>query len=119
MRSSGFRTFMQVILTPVGISNYAEGEPPGLSKAVYKRLYYMKMPVEPKELVPKSSIINKNAIMQAYRTGKLEVRPGLVTYWLDGKRISDYVVEDMAETGRLVNDAYSNGRAFYIEKASV
>lgn len=74
--------------------------------------------MEPKGAIPESSKINTDAIIQAYRAGELEVRPGLSTYWLDGKRISDYVVEDMAETSRLVADADAKGSAFYIEKVS-
>jgi len=96
--------------------NYADGEPPGLSKDVYKRIWSLKQPVEPKDCVPKSSEINVKAILEAYRTRKLEVRPGMVSYWVDGIQISGLVVYDLEKSGQLAEEHISQGRAFWVEE---
>ena len=103
----------------MAISNYADGEPPGLSKDVYKRIWCLKQPVEPKDCVPKSSEINVKAILEAYRTRKLEVRPGMVSYWVDGIQISGLVVYDLEKSGQLAEEHISQGRAFWVEEVSV
>ena len=72
--------------------------------------------IEPSLFVPNSSKINIDAIMYAYRIGELEIKPGLVTYWIDGKLVSDYVVEDFEEVCRLCADADAKASAFYREK---
>ncbi|KAK2742748.1 hypothetical protein FQN55_007689 [Onygenales sp. PD_40] len=74
--------------------DYAEGEPLGLSKDVYQRIWCLKQPVEYDELIPISSKINTDAILEAYRAGKLEIQPGMVSVWVDGKQITPLMPED-------------------------
>jgi hypothetical protein len=61
-----------------------EGEPKGLDAAVYQRIQELK---RMKRSEPTDSCQHKNfdAVLEAYRTGKL--KPGPPTEWLDGQRL--------------------------------
>lgn len=61
-----------------------EGEPKGLDATVYQRIHELK---RMKKSEPADSCQHKNfdAVLEAYRTGKL--KPGPPTEWLDGQKL--------------------------------
>jgi hypothetical protein len=90
-----------------------EGEPKGLDSAVYQRIKELKWS---KKHYPLGSYQHKNidAVLEAYRTGKLKVEPGLTTDWLDGKRVEPL---DLTDNGALkaLLEKYSGRIPLYTE----
>lgn len=61
--------------------------------------------------------ININAVLEAYRTGGLEIKPGMVSYWVDGVQISPLVPRDLKHTVEIAEEHH--GRAFWEEKVDL
>jgi hypothetical protein len=94
-----------------------KGEPKGLSRKTYERLDTLKFiqtAISSPQKDPLSEKKNVTAIINAYRTGKLEWISGLVTYWSDGKQLCEPRLFDWDEFDA-INKAYSGHKSFWAE----
>ena len=73
--------------------------------------------VKPKTPETDASEVNVNAVLEAYRTGKLEIKPGMVSYWVDGVQISRLVPRDLKRTLQIAEE--HQGSAFWEEKVGL
>jgi hypothetical protein len=92
-------------------SNYEEGEPPGLPKEVYIRTYHLKQQIADESL-PEVGKINARVLLEAYRKGELTIKPGLVSCWVDGVRITDFMPYDLNRISQIQDEHASDGQAF-------
>ncbi|KAL2222225.1 hypothetical protein M432DRAFT_601874 [Thermoascus aurantiacus ATCC 26904] len=81
-----------------------EGELEGLTQAVYKRIHSLKSFLSLPYLPADSPCrINAEAVLAKYRSGELQVEPGMVTCWAYGKQLygpKPRDIEDMFEVAK-------------------
>ncbi|OOQ86207.1 hypothetical protein PEBR_22408 [Penicillium brasilianum] len=99
------------------VETWMKDEPKGLSRQTYERLdtlkFIQKAIFRPQN-DPLSEKKNVIAIINAYRTGKLEWISGLVTYWSDGKKLCEPRPFDWDEFDA-INKAHSGHKSFWVE----
>ncbi|KAL1961821.1 hypothetical protein VTN77DRAFT_1033 [Rasamsonia byssochlamydoides] len=72
-----------------------EGEPKGLTKEVYERIQALKLICasdpggEAWRPHPEWVIKNAEAVLEACRSGRLQVKPGMVSYWFRGQQLCE------------------------------
>lgn len=95
----------------------ARGEPLGLDWNVIQRIDCLKkMKEEVSNSDEKGQIPNLDAILKAYRTGKLQWT-GLVTYWSKGKQLCEPRPFNWDEF-EAINRKFDGHKAFWVEGVS-
>lgn len=92
-----------------------EGEPRGLDAAVYQRIKELKWFKKKNKSEGSYQHKNIDAVLEAYRTGKLKVKPGLTTDWLDGKRVETLDLTD-DEALKALREKHSGRIALFTER---
>ena len=83
----------------------ARNEPEGLGTKVYQRLDSLKKTYRYFEEISANhpQLKNLRAVLEAYRSKKLEVRPNMMTYWAEGVQLCDYRPWDWDEFGEFAD----------------
>lgn len=83
----------------------ARNEPEGLGTKVYQRLDSLKKTYRYFEEISANhpQLKNLRAVLEAYRSKKLEVRPNMMTYWAEGVQLCNYRPWDWDEFGEFAD----------------
>jgi hypothetical protein len=95
-----------------------QGELPGLSTDVYRRIQVLKDLRDNTPIITTSHIENIEAILTAYRSGQLGVKEGMVSYWAHGKQLSDLKPLDYNDVIKVASQNDADKHCFWLEEVN-